>query len=364
MRIAVCVPRASNLNPGLGGSRVFVRQLLAGLGERGHDVEVVSRLNVRHLWRGQVNASRLASEAASVARRMRRFAPDAWLVYGPSATNPDFFGWWQRPKRYVLFSASTGKARRLPRSWRPVFTLAYRRSLARADEIVPSHPGVSLEAAGVRPERLTPLVAIAIAPWGMLPSRAEARRTLGLPEDAVVVMCSARLTVGSDESSDKTSMVLEVMEAVDSLPREVMLVVAGDGPGRERVEAAAAQRRASRVRVFPPLEHAEMGRLYAASTLVAYPMERDWAWMAVLEAQACGRPVITMRNTSGERTVEHGRTGLLAGDMDEFRSHLAALTADPRRCEAMGEAAQEYIARAHSMDVRMAQIEALLSGDV
>jgi glycosyltransferase involved in cell wall biosynthesis len=95
---------------------------------------------------------------------------------------------------------------------------------------------------------------------------------------------------------------------------------------------------------------------------LAYAMALDWPWMVVLEAQACGRPVLTMRTKSGELTVGHGRTRLLAADGDEFRSHLAALVADPRRCDAMGEAARSYIARTHSIEVRLHEIEALLQG--
>jgi glycosyltransferase involved in cell wall biosynthesis len=363
VRIALCVPRASHLKPGASGDRVFVAGLLAGLRGRGHDVEIVSRLNVRDVWRGRVGVLRLARELLRVTRAMRRFSPDAWLVYGVSATNPDLFGWWQRPRRYVLFAASAGKARRVPRRWRRVFMFAYRRSLAHADKVVPAHPQVNLDGTVPR-ERVIPLIGIAATPWEELPSRAQARRLLGLPEDACVVLCLARFTLGEDGSTDKTSMVLDLIHAVDSLDDDdVILVVAGDGPGRERLEAAAAERPPGRVRILRALEHDQVARLYAACTVFAYPMRRDWPWMVVLEAQACGRPVVTMRTRSGELTVDDGRTGLLAADPDEFRSHLAALVADPQRCEAMGEAAHAYIARTHSIDVRLEQIEALLRGE-
>jgi hypothetical protein len=62
-------------------------------------------------------------------------------------------------------------------------------------------------------------------------------------------------------------------------------------------------------------------------------------------------------------TVSDGRTGMLAREFDEFRSHLAELLADRTRREAMGTAAREYVAAHHSIDVRARQVEELLSAD-
>ena len=43
---------------------------------------------------------------------MQRFAPEGWVVYMPSVTYPDLFGWWQRPARYVVFAADKGRRER------------------------------------------------------------------------------------------------------------------------------------------------------------------------------------------------------------------------------------------------------------
>jgi glycosyltransferase involved in cell wall biosynthesis len=70
--------------------------------------------------------------------------------------------------------------------------------------------------------------------------------------------------------------------------------------------------------------------------------------------------VVIMRTGSGEATVEHGRTGLLASDLDEFRAQLADLVQDKRRCLSMGEVARHYVARHHSLEVRLGRLESLL----
>jgi glycosyltransferase involved in cell wall biosynthesis len=69
-----------------------------------------------------------------------------------------------------------------------------------------------------------------------------------------------------------------------------------------------------------------------------------------------------MRTGSAEATVDDGRTGLLAGNVDEFRARLAELLGDRERCQAMGRAACEYVTRHHSLEVRVRQLESLLEG--
>src|SRR2546426_11333989 len=86
---------------------------------------------------------------------MKKFSPHAWLVYGPSTKNPDLFGWWQHPKRYVLWHTDPGGGKSMPKWWRCFFKFAHRHSLARADQVAAYHPrsadGLS---AVVAPERL------------------------------------------------------------------------------------------------------------------------------------------------------------------------------------------------------------------
>jgi glycosyltransferase involved in cell wall biosynthesis len=361
VRIAFYAPRASHLDLDLarGGDPIFLHALFAALAERGHEVRVVSRLNVRDLWRGRVPIWRLFAEALAIRRETRRFAPDAWLVYDPSRTYPDLFGWWQRPKRYVLLAAHTWQSASLPRGWRWLFAFAHRRSLARADRVVADRPisATRLLARGVAQERLSVLPP-AVKVWTQLPSQEDARQQLGLPQDVAVILCVSRLTEPND-TEQKTEMVLDLLAASESLPPGARLVIVGDGPGRPRVEEEIVKLKlGDRVRMMGRVD--DVKPYYAACDFYAYPLQRDRPWMSVLEAQGCGRPVVTMHTGSAEVTIDPGRTGLLAKDLDEFRSHLAALAGDRARCETMGQAAREYVMRCHSIETRAQQIETLL----
>lgn len=367
MRIAFYTPRVSHLQPGSSGDRVFVPRLLAGLAARGHDVELVSRVGVYDFWRGRVSARRLALEALASRRRMRRFDPEAWLVYGTSMSYPDLFGWWQRPRRYVLLNASKGDVGRLPWRWRRPFALAHRRSLTRADLVLASWPrnAERLRSLGVADDRLG-VVPAAVEDWLGIPSQQEARRWLGLPPGAPVILCVARLPAPrADGRAWKTEWVCELLEEVAAapLPPGTLLLHAGDGPGRDRVEERArALGLDGCLRLAGDVGHDEIGSYYAACDLFAYVSASDRPWHAALEAQACGRPVLTLRSRSAEMTVEDGRTGLLAGSREEFRTRLASLAGDRPRCAAMGRAAREYVSRRHSLEVRVGEIEKLLTG--
>jgi glycosyltransferase involved in cell wall biosynthesis len=367
MRIAFYTPRASHLKPGTSGDRIFVAQLLGGLRDRGHEVEVASSVGTYDFWRGRVSARRLLEEARLARGRMKRFSPDAWLVYGASMSYPDVFGWWQRPPRYLLLNTSPGSTERLPARWRPVFELAHRRSLARADAVLAAWPRNAdrLRSLGVPEERLGVLPA-AVGSWSGVPDQDEARRALDLPAGAPVILCVGRLPgPRADGRPWKTEWVLELLEEVAAapLPPDALFVHVGDGPGRrllaERASALGFERR---VRLPGSVEHDEIRSYYAACDLFAYVSSSDRPWHVALEAQACGRPVVTLRSSASEMTVAHGQTGVLAASREELRAALGALASDRHRCAAMGRAAREYVRTHHSVAVRVREVERLLLG--
>jgi glycosyltransferase involved in cell wall biosynthesis len=373
VKIAFHAPRGSFLRPhAVGGDSVVTKNLIDALTARGHRVQVVSYVDARDFFRRRLPVRRLLAEALSIRRRMRAFAPDAWLVYGPSVTYPDLFGWWLRPRRYLIYAAHRGKKERLPRRWRWLFVFAHRRSLARADAITVFRPAsaIRLDRAGVAPDDIHVLPPAPRA-WAHVPSREEARLRLELPPNAPIVLCLARFPKRSKYG--KTEMVITLLQVLAGLPEDVVLLLVGDeGPGRRRVDDEIArlglERKvrfvgpSERERLLGSISNENVPWFYAAADVYAYPHPLDQPWVSLVEAQACGRPVVTMRTQSAELWIRHDETGLLAADVDEFRSYLSALLNDRQRRETMGRAAYENIAARHSMEHQMDRIEALLIG--
>lgn len=366
MRVAYYVPDATDAQPGVGGSPVMVHNLMQGLAQRGHEVRFASHLHAPGFRQGSVSPSQLVAETRAVRDRMRAFAPDGWLVYQPASSEPDLFGWWLRPRSYVLYGAHSPGAIPWSDGWRAVLlAIAHRRSLARADKVIAWRPTSAsrLRAYGVPPERLA-LLPTAAECWDPLPSRSEARQRLALPAEAPIILCAGRFTSNRrGRKPRKTEMMLDLIDHVAMLPSEVILLLVGDnGPGRARLEERASMiQPPGRVRVIVSLDHAQMRWFYAACDVYAYPNPKDTPWISVMEAQYCARPVVVTRTASAELTVQHGRTGLLATTPEEFRGHLATLIAEPDRCQAMGHAGREYIAANHSLELRVRQLEAMLA---
>ena len=74
-------------------------------------------------------------------------------------------------------------------------------------------------------------------------------------------------------------------------------------------------------------------------------MESESFGVAVLEASACGRPVIASRVGGVPEVLRHGETGLLVppGDTDALAKAIISLASDREKCRAMGEAGRELV---------------------
>lgn len=127
------------------------------------------------------------------------------------------------------------------------------------------------------------------------------------------------------------------------------VVFAGDGP--ERPRAMALARELGGDAAFPgELSHADLVAHLHACTLFAFPsVERSEAFgMSILEAHACGKPVVATRLGTGvEYANLDGRTGLNVPPRDPgaLAAAINALLADPARREALGAFARERVRR-------------------
>ena len=127
-------------------------------------------------------------------------------------------------------------------------------------------------------------------------------------------------------------------------PRVVVLL-AGGGPERERLEALAAELGA-RLVVLPELSWERIVERYAIADVFAL-LSRHEPWgVAVNEAAACGLPlVLSDRVGAAFDLLEEGRNGVLvpAGDPHAAADALEALVADPERRSTAGAASRELM---------------------
>ncbi|ROO61655.1 glycosyltransferase involved in cell wall biosynthesis [Micromonospora sp. Llam0] len=139
-----------------------------------------------------------------------------------------------------------------------------------------------------------------------------------------------------------------LVEAVDRLPRQVPVHVAGDGPALPAVRALADRVAPGRVRFHGRLDKSRLHELIRSSAAVAVPSRwHENQPMAVLEAFACGVPVVGTDLGGLPELISPGVDGetVPADDPVALGDALGRLVADPDRAYAMGRAARDKIDR-------------------
>ncbi len=171
---------------------------------------------------------------------------------------------------------------------------------------------------------------------GLVGRRAALRDELGAGADDVVVLSVARL------APEKGLDVLIHAVAETGDPR-LLLVVAGDGQERERLEDLAGVR-GVRLTLAGDREWERIVEVYVAADVFALLSEREpWA-VVVNEAAACGLPlVLSDRVGAAHDLLRDGENGFLvaAGDVDAASTALRRLAADPTLRHAYGTRSRE-----------------------
>jgi D-inositol-3-phosphate glycosyltransferase len=177
-------------------------------------------------------------------------------------------------------------------------------------------------------------------------SRGAARRRLGLPEDALVLLFAGRIQPlkGPDIVLRAASLLLD--REPDLASRLVLVFVGGPSgsevgaPGR-LATLAASLGMADRVRFEPPCPQAELADWYRAASLVMVPSHSESFGLVALEAQACGTPVVAAAVGGLRTAVRDGFSGVLVEGHDpaDYAQVVARLAASPARLESLSRGA-------------------------
>ena len=300
----------------------FVGEAVDRLRATGLEIDVVSPLTFRHfgiaygdgvvgnLRRQPLRAVLLPAMVASFRRAAARAARDAdlvhahWLPAGAIALSL------RKPYVVQVWGTDVELARRAPWLARPI--------LRRAQRVVAASTWLADAARELGAERVD-----------VIPSGVDLPEDVGPPAEPPEVLYAGRLS--------REKGVLDLAEAADGLP----LVVAGDGPLRERLPGALG---------FVP--HDELERLYERAAVVVCPSRREGFGVVCAEAMAHGRPVVASAVGGLLDLVVDGETGLLvpARDPAALRGALERLLGDAELRERLGAAARERIRQRFAWD--------------
>jgi glycosyltransferase involved in cell wall biosynthesis len=117
--------------------------------------------------------------------------------------------------------------------------------------------------------------------------------------------------------------------------------IAGAGPLAIELRRRVAEHALPNVHLLGPLSAEELRREYQSADIFLFPSRWEGSPKVILEAAACGLPVI-IRNDYSAETVVHGVTGYQAGTDEEILQYLILLLSDPRLREELGRRGREH----------------------
>jgi glycogen synthase len=140
--------------------------------------------------------------------------------------------------------------------------------------------------------------------------------------------------------------------------------VAGDGPQLPSLKLAAREKHLEACISFLGWQGAEQLRQeYVGADLFLFPSRHEGMPNAVLEAMACGLPVIATRIAGNEELVVDGETGLLvpADDIPALRKALRDLLGDGKKRARMGRAGRARVEQGYSWQKVAAEYQSILA---
>jgi len=154
--------------------------------------------------------------------------------------------------------------------------------------------------------------------------RAEARRAWGLPPDRRLVLFGA--DAGLRDGRKGGAAVLDVMRRIAAEGNtDLGLVLFGTDTAPEGLPDAVSLHPMGTI-----TDQARLAQLYSACDVFLAPSKQENLANTVLEAMACGIPVVAFALGGMIEAIEHGRTGLLVapGDVATLAGMTAMLLAD------------------------------------
>ena len=352
--IAFYAPMKSPDHAVPSGDRTMARLVLAALRHAGFSPELASEVRTLDLA-GDAGVQRaLRAESEEEADRLialhrarsARDRPGLWFTYHCHYKAPDWLG--PRVARalgipYVVAEGSRS-ARRAHGAW-ALGHAGAEAALDAADCLLVMTPS---DAEDLEPALCPGQKLVSFPPFLDASAWPQAGRRPP-PNDGAVRL----LTVAMMRQGDKLASFRLLAQALARVPPGApwSLDVVGDGAARSEVESLFAAF-GGRIRHHGVIHGRDrLAERYAEADLLVWPAVGEAYGMTLLEAQACGCPVLAGREGGVAAVVVDGETGILVAprNADVFAGALAGLMRRPAELAGMGERARDFVRRGRDL---------------
>ena len=131
------------------------------------------------------------------------------------------------------------------------------------------------------------------------------------------------------------------MEAYRDLKKEkndVDLMIVGDGPRRDELISLCQQEQIKDVHLLGFISNEQLPLYYSIADVFVFPSTRDIFGQVVLEAMACGLPVVISNKVNIWREVAEAGAGVITDcDPSQVAEAISKLVDDRKLCMKMGK---------------------------
>jgi glycosyltransferase involved in cell wall biosynthesis len=372
--LSIFVPSAAALltDHRVHGEGLIAWQMLRGLAARGHEVVACARqVDLSTAAPFEVVETGFASRmesiepiayALKVARMYsrlggeRRFDVAHWLFpQGPHEvlSAPRGVPFVIGPHALTWPASATGRhgGDVVRATAAPLFRALHRRALSRAVALLVATP----DAASTIPPAFRSKVRL--LPFGI--DEANLVPSLDLPPEATIAF------VGRLDPAKGVLKLVEAFARVREAIPEATLVVAGEGPDRGPLEERSARLGlGDSVKLLGPVPHALIPEVLRSSAVVCLPSDGEPYGMAVLEAMAAGRAIVTPDQGGPRFLLAHdgGEQLVARNDTDSLMRALIRLLADRERLAAIGRGNRERVASTFTLGRVIDELESIYEG--
>jgi len=147
---------------------------------------------------------------------------------------------------------------------------------------------------------------------------------------------------------DEIKNISALLDAVKDLDIELYMI--GDGPLRDQL-FEKAEKEKIKAKFFGNLPNAELPQYLTGSNLFILPSLIEGHPKALIEAMACGLPVIGSNVPGIRELIEHRQNGYLCGtSASDMRVAIQEVLSNPKLMHYMGRNAREYVMNNFSLE--------------
>ncbi len=343
----------------------MARLLISALKYAGHDVLLASKLRSWNAKGENQAQKRIESRAsASINRLKKRFLsepvgkrPDAWFTYHLYYKASDLIG--PEISKALGIPYNVAEASHAPKRAKGEWASGHEAAEAairHADHIISLNP---TDTPCVQPLLKQNAAITHLKPFLDASNLFKAANQSARNRDILVRKLDLDptvpilVTVAMMRDGDKFASYRNLADALERLKQTPwQLVIVGDGPKRKSVEDLFANFNKKITRFLGKKASREIADILSSADLFLWPAVNEAYGMAILEAQAAGRPVIAANSGGVGQLIRDGSTGILTekGNIQDFADAIKSLLSDPNRRLAMGEAAKNTVEKDHTLE--------------